>query len=203
MRKFHMILLADSASNPRRVEFQAEGPDHAFQVARTEEDGVHVELWEGGELLARMTKSGADIWKLESSLGATLAACEPLRYLRPHSPAVRQLADAACVVRQTKEVGSMNDRDDGEAPGSLDRAMTSPIERVARALAGHALSRNAEGDLASASAAVDALWPDYSDAALAVLRTLREPSAAMLGVGDAGVWDRMIRAAIEDETISE
>ncbi len=65
-----------SASNPRRVEFQAEGPDHAFQVARNEEDGVHVELWEGDELLARMTKSGADIWKLESSLSATLAACE-------------------------------------------------------------------------------------------------------------------------------
>lgn len=85
----------------------------------------------------------------------------------------------------------------------LDRALTAPIERVARALAGHALSKNAEGDMASAADAVDALWPDYSDAALAVLRTLREPSARMLAVGDADVWDRMIHAAIEDETISE
>ncbi len=84
----------------------------------------------------------------------------------------------------------------------FDRAMTSPIERVARVLAGHALSRNAEGDLPSAAEAVDELWGDFSDAALAVLRTLREPSAAMLAVGDAEVWDRMIHAAIEEETIS-
>lgn len=85
----------------------------------------------------------------------------------------------------------------------LDRAMTSPLERVARVLAGHALSRNAEGDLSSAGDAVDALWGEYSDAALAVLKTLREPSAAMLAVGDAEVWDRMIHAAIEDETIAD
>lgn len=87
--------------------------------------------------------------------------------------------------------------------GDFDRALTSPIERIARTLAGHALSKNAEGDLASAGSVVDVLWPEYSDAALAVLRTLREPSAQMLAVGDAAVWDRMIRAAIEDETISD
>ncbi|KGB53146.1 hypothetical protein FG91_03077 [Sphingopyxis sp. LC81] len=87
--------------------------------------------------------------------------------------------------------------------GNLDHAATAPVERVARALAGHALSKNAEGELTSAGPAVDALWPDYTDAALAVLRTLREPSGRMLAVGDADVWDRMIRAAIEDETISE
>lgn len=87
--------------------------------------------------------------------------------------------------------------------GDFDRALTSPVERVARALAGHALSKNAGGDLSSAGAAVDALWPEYSDVALAVLRTLREPSGRMLAVGDAEIWDRMIRAAIEDETISE
>lgn len=85
----------------------------------------------------------------------------------------------------------------------FDRAATAPVERIARALAGHALSINAEGDMASAADAVDALWPDHADAALAVLRTLREPSGRMLAVGDAAVWDRMIRAAIEDETISE
>ncbi|RYD85825.1 MAG: hypothetical protein EOP61_38470 [Sphingomonadales bacterium] len=85
----------------------------------------------------------------------------------------------------------------------FDRAATAPVERVARALAGHALSKNAEGDMASASEAVDALWPDYRAAALAVLRTLREPSGRMLAVGDAEVWDRMIHAAIEDETLAD
>lgn len=85
----------------------------------------------------------------------------------------------------------------------FDRAATAPVERIARALAGHALSKNAEGDMASAGEAVDALWPDYSAAALAVLRTLREPSGRMLAVGDAAVWDRMIHAAIEDETLAD
>ncbi len=84
-----------------------------------------------------------------------------------------------------------------------DAAATAPIERIARVLAGHELSRNGEGELASAAAAVDVLWPDYTAAALAILKTMREPSGRMLAVGDAGVWERMIAAAIEDETISE
>ncbi|WP_067105434.1 hypothetical protein [Sphingopyxis granuli] len=85
----------------------------------------------------------------------------------------------------------------------LDAAETAPVERVARVLAGHALSRNAEGDMSSAGAAVDESWPEYTDAALAVLRTLREPSGRMVAAGDAAIWDRMIAAAIEDETISD
>ncbi|SBV34077.1 conserved protein of unknown function [uncultured Sphingopyxis sp.] len=85
----------------------------------------------------------------------------------------------------------------------LDAAETAPVERIARVLAGHALSRNAEGDLTSAARAVDDSWPEYSDAALAVLRTLREPSGRMVAAGDAAIWDRMITAAIEDETISD
>ena len=40
----------------------------------------------------------------------------------------------------------------------FDRAATAPVERVARVLAGHALSRNGEGDMASAVEAVDALF---------------------------------------------
>lgn len=85
----------------------------------------------------------------------------------------------------------------------LDRSPTAPVERIARALAGHALSKNAEGDMASAAEAVDALWPEYAAPALAALKTIREPSAAMLAVGDADTWVRMITAATEDETISD
>ena len=46
--------------------------------------------------------------------------------------------------------------------GDFDRAATMPVERVARTLAAHALSRNGEGDMASAAEAVDALWPDHT-----------------------------------------
>ena len=82
-------------------------------------------------------------------------------------------------------------------------AATSPVERIARVLAGHEISRNGEGDLASAGDAVDGLWPEFTDQALAILRTLREPSASMVAVGDAEIWERMVLAALEDETISE
>ena len=61
MRAFH--LLFDEAE-PRRIDFQAEGPDHAFQIARNENQGVNVTLWEGERLLARMTKTEANVWKL-------------------------------------------------------------------------------------------------------------------------------------------
>ncbi len=64
MRPYHLILSGAGASEPRRVDFTAESPDHAFQIARGEEEGTHVELWEGSTLLARMTKDGADIWQL-------------------------------------------------------------------------------------------------------------------------------------------
>lgn len=84
-----------------------------------------------------------------------------------------------------------------------DAAKTAPVERVARVLAGHALSSNAEGDMESAGAVVDDLWPDFTPAALAVLRTLREPSGRMIAVGDADIWDRMIMAAIEDESLAD
>lgn len=85
----------------------------------------------------------------------------------------------------------------------LDAVETAPVERIARVLAGLALSRNAAGDLSSAATEVDTRWPDHSDAALAILKTLREPSGRMVAVGDADVWARMIEAAIEDETISD
>ena len=85
----------------------------------------------------------------------------------------------------------------------FDRAITSPLERVARVLAGHALSQNAEGVMPPAGEAGGGLWGEDSGAARAGVRMLREPSAAMLAVGDAGVWDRMIHAAIEEESISD
>lgn len=61
MRAFHLLI---DDSEPRRIDFQAEGPDHAFQIARNESEGVHVTLWEGEHLLARMTKTEANMWKL-------------------------------------------------------------------------------------------------------------------------------------------
>lgn len=80
MRAYHLLLLDQGSSAPRRVDFTAESPDHAFQVARNEKDGLHVELWEADRLLARMTKSEIQLWKLlplhGSSDGLTEAPAE-------------------------------------------------------------------------------------------------------------------------------
>jgi hypothetical protein len=74
---------------------------------------------------------------------------------------------------------------------------TPVIERVARVLAGAAHSKNADGNQASASEEVDAVWHDHLNQALAVLRTMREPDQAMVAVGDEDAWSRMIDVALK------
>jgi hypothetical protein len=64
MREFYLIIDDVGLPQPRRIDFRAEGPDHAFQIARNEVQGVNVALWEGEQLLARMTKTEANIWEL-------------------------------------------------------------------------------------------------------------------------------------------
>jgi hypothetical protein len=72
------------------------------------------------------------------------------------------------------------------------------VERVARVLAGQRLSANGDGDSRSAGDQVDAVWRDYVDDALAVLRTLREPDERMAAAGDPAVWERMVLAALPE-----
>jgi hypothetical protein len=74
----------------------------------------------------------------------------------------------------------------------------SAIERIARVLAGQRISINAKGNESSAGSEVDENWLAFRDDALAVLRTLREPDAAMASVGDVDTWRQMVDAAIED-----
>jgi len=73
------------------------------------------------------------------------------------------------------------------------------VERIARVLAGRALSINAEGDDPSAGPNVDDEWHNHVDDALAILRTLREPDQVMAAAGDAEMWDRMVEAALNVE----
>jgi len=74
MRAFHLILRDRPSVTPRRIDFEADGPDHAFQIARNETDGVEVELWEGSELLASLTKAGDSLWKIDRRRGIRAAA---------------------------------------------------------------------------------------------------------------------------------
>jgi hypothetical protein len=80
----------------------------------------------------------------------------------------------------------------------MDIANTPAVERIARVLTGMLVSANGDGDNASAGALVDSLWHHHVTDAIAVLKTLREPSAKMAAAGDAAVWERMILAAIAE-----
>ncbi|WP_025561262.1 hypothetical protein [Sphingomonas sp. UNC305MFCol5.2] len=89
-----------------------------------------------------------------------------------------------------------------------DLSVTSPVERIARAIAAEALSINGEGGDPSVGIAVDAVWEQEVPRAMAVLRTLREPTPEMVEAGrtaggdPAQVWNAMVRAAIgQEETV--
>jgi hypothetical protein len=74
----------------------------------------------------------------------------------------------------------------------------SLVERVARVLAGAALSSNAEGSDPSAAEKIDLAWREHVNQALAVLHTAREPDKAMAAAGDEETWRNMIEAAIAE-----
>jgi hypothetical protein len=81
----------------------------------------------------------------------------------------------------------------------LPISTTPAVERIARVLAGRVLSINAEGRDPSAADRVDETWRDYREDAISILRTLREPDAAMADSGDSDMWERMVLASLEAE----
>jgi ketosteroid isomerase-like protein len=79
----------------------------------------------------------------------------------------------------------------------MEVSIQPAVERVARVLAGQRISANADGEQESAGKQVDAIWRDYLDDAVAVMKTLREPDQAMAQAGDPRVWEAMILAGLE------
>jgi hypothetical protein len=84
---------------------------------------------------------------------------------------------------------------------AMSNSVTPAVERIARVLAGLKLSSNAEGGEEHAATSVEMEWQDEIEAALAVLRTLRQPDPDMAKVGDEHVWRRMVAAAIGQPAI--
>ena len=70
------------------------------------------------------------------------------------------------------------------------------VERIARVLAGAALSSNAEGSDPSAGEKVNLAWHEHVNQALAVLHTMREADEDMAAAGDVDVWRKMVEVAI-------
>jgi hypothetical protein len=75
------------------------------------------------------------------------------------------------------------------------------VERVARVLAGAALSSNAQGSDPSAGEKIDLAWREHVNQALAVLHTAREPDEAMAAAGDADMWRNMVEAALAQKIV--
>jgi len=73
---------------------------------------------------------------------------------------------------------------------------TDLVERIARVLCGAEHSANAEGSEAHAADHVEQHWRKHRNAALAVLKAIREPDAAGARAGDPAVWQRMVEASI-------
>jgi hypothetical protein len=77
-----------------------------------------------------------------------------------------------------------------------DFAHTPAVERIARVLAGMAISANGHGADPSAGEIVDATWTSYRSDAVAVLKTLREPDPVVAQAGHGDTWTRMIDALL-------
>lgn len=70
------------------------------------------------------------------------------------------------------------------------------VERIARVIAGYRLSANADGAECSAGTSVDALWPVHRDEAVAILKTIREPSPMMVESGMGGEWQVLVEREV-------
>lgn len=64
MHLFHLLLHEGDTRAPRRVEFRAADAYQAFQFALNERSSAEVELWDGEQLIVRMSKTEANLWKL-------------------------------------------------------------------------------------------------------------------------------------------
>jgi len=77
------------------------------------------------------------------------------------------------------------------------------VERIARVITGYRLSANADGAECSAADSVDGLWTAHRDEALAILKTLREPSPTMIEAGLHGEWSVMIEREVEASELGQ
>ncbi|SEH20151.1 hypothetical protein SAMN05428974_3878 [Sphingopyxis sp. YR583] len=64
MRSFHILLEDECLGEPSRIDFQAESPDFALQIAQGQAAGRSIELWEGAMRLGTFCKSAPHLWRL-------------------------------------------------------------------------------------------------------------------------------------------
>jgi hypothetical protein len=64
MRSFHILLEDESFGEPERIDFQAESPDYALQIAQGRAAGRSIELWEGAMRLGTFCKTAPHLWRL-------------------------------------------------------------------------------------------------------------------------------------------
>ena len=64
MRSFYILLEDEPSSERTRIDFQAESPDFALQIAQGRAAGRSIELWEGAMRLGTFCKTAPHLWRL-------------------------------------------------------------------------------------------------------------------------------------------
>lgn len=64
MRAFHLLCDDDDLGGTTRIDFQAESPDFALQIAQGQAAGRDMQLFEGTTLLGTLSKSTPHLWRL-------------------------------------------------------------------------------------------------------------------------------------------
>ena len=79
------------------------------------------------------------------------------------------------------------------------------VERIARVIAGYRLSANADGFESSAASSVNLDWSRHQDEAVAILKSLRDPSPMMFKAGLDKEWSTLIdhEVSLADSSRSE
>lgn len=85
MPAYHLILRNTAEPDARRVDFEAQSVDQAFQFARNRSEEIEVELWEGTFCHVRMTNGGSHLWKLHGE-SEGLPVCDPSAAVAQISP---------------------------------------------------------------------------------------------------------------------
>jgi len=66
MRSFTLTLIDAGTTEPKRIDFRAYAPDHAFHILEREAVGQSAILWEGETRLATLRRTRAGGWQINA-----------------------------------------------------------------------------------------------------------------------------------------
>lgn len=65
MHTYTLVLNRKPPAPPERIDFDADDPARAFQIAQLEGKNRPVEVWEGDRRLGILTPMGGELWQID------------------------------------------------------------------------------------------------------------------------------------------